>query len=99
MCQDTYGTLFFPYTYLRSKFYEQDREMQIRKKRELPSKNATPQGGADQGGLDDIISSIRSGKAFGGTDGAGGGRSRRSGNMSGVESDGVNGGGRGARRW
>ncbi|TPX38459.1 hypothetical protein SeLEV6574_g07774, partial [Synchytrium endobioticum] len=72
-----------------------DRELQRRKKRESFVHNAPSQAGADQGGLDDLISAIRTGKAFSGNDGGAGGRSRRGGNMSGVDTDG---GSRGSRR-
>ncbi|KAJ3008172.1 hypothetical protein HKX48_008726 [Thoreauomyces humboldtii] len=65
---------------------KQDREDRRRKKRETikePSKSSGGGGNAaggehhDQGGLDDLISAIRTGKAFGSNDAAPGGRQRR----------------------
>ncbi|KND03814.1 uncharacterized protein SPPG_01270 [Spizellomyces punctatus DAOM BR117] len=60
---------------------KRDREDRRRKKREaVPgSKEGTKAGGEhqDQGGLDDLISAIRTGKAFGSNDAGPGGRQRR----------------------
>ncbi|TPX33081.1 hypothetical protein SmJEL517_g03929 [Synchytrium microbalum] len=56
-----------------------DRELARRKKRETSLSSAPPQASAESGGLDDMISAIRSGKAFGGFDGA---RARRSQNSN-----------------